>query len=598
MTLTDAPTTTEHRPTGWDLSELLPDTRDETLADRFTDLERAVERFEAHREGLRADMEPSRLLEVLRDYESIVESSWVLAGYASLSFSANTQSRQALALRSRVDELLTALFNRVLFFGLWWRSLSDVEAERLLPAADDHPDQRHYLQELRRFAPYTLDEAREQLINVKDANGIDALTTVYSMLTNRLEFRLDVAGETKILTRDELMRYAYSPDPDLRAAAYRELYRVYGEEATILGQIYVHRVRDWYAENVEVRGMASPLTVRNLSNNVPDEAVETLLRVCHEQRHVFQRYFRLKAGWLGMERLRRYDLYAPVGDSDREIPYDEAVRLVLDTFRDFHPRFAELADRVFTEDHMDSEVRKGKRGGAMCSTVLPSLTPWVLVNYTGRLRDVATLAHELGHAVHSMMASHHSALTQQASLPLAETASVFGEILVTERLLERESDPVARRELLVKHVDDIYATVLRQSFFVLFERDAHDAVRAGRSLEDLESLYVENLAEQFGDALEVAEEFRYEWLSIPHIYHTPFYCYAYSFGQLLVLSLYRRYQRDGEAFKPAYLRLLAHGGAARPEDVLAEAGIDIRDPGFWRGGFQVVEEMIAELEAL
>ena len=175
---------------------------------------------------------------------------------------------------------------------------------------------------------------------------------------------------------------------------------------------------------------------------------------------------------------------------------------------------------------------------------------------------------------------------------------MFGEILVTERLLERESDPMARRELLVKHVDDIYATVLRQSFFVLFERDAHDAVRAGRSLEELESLYVENLAEQFGDALEVAEEFRYEWLSIPHIYHTPFYCYAYSFGQLLVLSLYRRYQRDGEAFKPAYLRLLAHGGAARPEDVLAEAGIDIRDPAFWRGGFQVVEEMITELEAL
>lgn len=598
MTLTDAPTATEYRPTGWDLSELLPDTREATLAERFTALERSVERFESHRRELRADMEPGRLLEVLRDYEAVVESAWVLAGYASLSFSADTQSRQALALRSRVDELLTALFNRILFFGLWWRSLSEAEAGRLLPPADEHPDQRHYLAELRRFAPYTLDEAREQLVNVKDANGIDALTTVYSMLTNRLEFHLEVAGETKTLTRDQLMRYAYSPNPELRAAAYRELYGVYGREATVLGQIYVHRVRDWYAENVEVRGVASPLAVRNLSNNVPDEAVETLLQVCREQRHVFQRYFRLKAGWLGMERLRRYDLYAPVGDSDREVPYDEAVRLVLDTFRDFHPRFAELAGRVFAEEHMDSEVRKGKRGGAMCSTVLPSLTPWVLVNYTGRLRDVATLAHELGHAIHSMMASHHSALTQQASLPLAETASVFGEILVTERLLEREEDPAARRELLVKHVDDIYATVLRQSFFVLFERDAHDAVRAGRSLEDLEGLYLENLAEQFGDALDVADEFRYEWLSIPHIYHTPFYCYAYSFGQLLVLSLYRRYQREGEAFKPAYLRLLAHGGAARPEDVLAEAGIDIRDPAFWRGGFQVVEEMIGELEAL
>jgi oligoendopeptidase F len=175
---------------------------------------------------------------------------------------------------------------------------------------------------------------------------------------------------------------------------------------------------------------------------------------------------------------------------------------------------------------------------------------------------------------------------------------VVGEILVTERLLEREADPLARREILVKQLDDVYATVLRQSYFVAFERDAHDAIRAGASLEELEAIYRENLEEQFGDAVELSDEFRHEWLSIPHIYNTPFYCYAYSFGQLLVLSLYRRYQREGEAFKPGYLRLLAHGGAARPEDVLREADIDIRDPAFWRGGFKVVEEMVEELEAL
>jgi oligoendopeptidase F len=599
MTVTDAASlTTEHRTGTWDLSDLLPDTREETLAELFGALETAVAAFEDRRRELGPELEPSRLLEILQEYEAIIERSWLLSGYASLAFSADTQSRAALALRSRVEELLTGLYNRILFFSLWWRSLPDAAAERLLPVRESHPDQRHYLAELRLFAPFTLDERSEQLINVKDANGIDALMTLYSMLTNRLEFRLEVAGEVRTLTRDELVRYAYDPDPETRAAAYRELHRVYAGEAAVLGQLYVHRVRDWHAENVELRGMNGPLAVRNLANDVPDEAVETLLAACREHRRLFQRYFRLKARWLGLERLRRFDLYAPVGGSDREIPYGEAVRLVLDTFGEFHPRFAELAERVFAEEHVDSAVRRGKRGGAMCSTVLPHLTPWVLVNYTGRLRDVATLAHELGHAIHSMMAAGHSALTQQASLPLAETASVFGEILVTERLLERERDPLARRELLVKQVDDIYATVLRQSYFVLFERTAHDAVRAGRSTEELEALYLENLSEQFGDAVELAEEFRYEWLSIPHIYHTPFYCYAYSFGQLLVLALYRRYQRDGEAFKPAYLRLLAHGGAARPEEILAEAGIDMRDPAFWRGGFRVVEEMIEELEAL
>jgi len=599
MTLTDSTVReTEYRPAPWDLSGLLPDTREETLTTRFDALEQAVRSFEAHREELHADMAPARLLEVLGDYEAIVSAAWELSAYASLAFSADTQSREILGLRSRVEELLTGLFNRILFFGIWWRALSEIQAERLLPSRHEHPDEHHYLAELRRFAPYTLDERSEQLINLKDANGIDAVVTVYSMLTNRLEFELEVDGETQTLTRDELMRFAYSPDPDRREAAYRELYRVYGAEATILGQLYVYRARDWYTENVELRGMASPIHVRNLANDVPDEAVDTLLHVCREERRLFQRYFKLKARWLGLERLRRYDLYAPIGGSDREVPYDEAVHLVLDTFRGFHPRFAELAERVFAENHVDSEVRKGKRGGAMCSTVLPRLTPWVLVNYTGRLRDVATLAHELGHAIHSLLAADHSALTQQASLPLAETASVFGEILVIERLLERERDPLARRELLVKQMDDIYATVLRQSYFVRFERDAHDAIRAGRSLEDLETLYVENLVEQFGDAVELPPEFRHEWLSIPHIYQTPFYCYAYSFGQLLVLALYRRYQREGETFKPGYLRLLAHGGAARPEEVLREVGIDMRDPAFWQGGFKVVEEMLDELEGL
>ena len=597
----------EYRQTRWDLSELRPGPDGGELDERFEELETLVERFERLRgelstagEGLPGDgaLTRSRLLEILAEYEEIVERSWLLSAYSSLSFSEDTQSREALNLHSRVQDFLTAIHNRLLFFSLWWRSLPEEEAERLLPSPASHGDERHYLEELRRFAPYTLDERSEQIINLKDANGVDALTTLYSMLTNRLEFRLEVDGDERLLTRDGLMRYVYSPRPELRARAYRELYRVYGEESSPLGQIYVHRVRDWASENIDLRGIGSPIAVRNLANDVPDEAVETLLAVCRESRGTFQSYFRLKAGWLGMDRLRRYDLYAPVGGSDREIPYPEAVSLVLDTFRSFHPRFAELAERVFAENHVDAEIRKGKRGGAMCSTVLPRLTPWVLVNYTDRLRDVATLAHELGHAVHSMMAAGHSALTQQSSLPLAETASVFGEILVTERLLEEVEEPLARRELLVKSLDDVYATVLRQTYFVLFERDAHEAVRAGRSIEELEELYLENLAEQFGDSVEVSGEFRHEWQSVPHIYQSPFYCYAYAFGQLLVLSLFRRYQREGERFKPVYMRLLAHGGSARPQEILGEAGIDIGDPEFWRGGFRVVQEMVDELEAL
>ncbi len=422
--------------------------------------------------------------------------------------------------------------------------------------------------------------------------------TLYSMLTNRLEFTLEVDGETKRLTRDALAGYAHSTQPALRAAAYRELYRVFAEEATILGQIYVNVVRDWHEEAVGLRGYPSAIAVRNTDNDIPDRAVDVLLEVARANAPVFQRYFRLKAGWLGLDRLRRYDIYAPLASSERKIPYEEAARSVLETFGEFDAGFAGLAERVLAENHLDGEIRKGKRAGAFCATVLPRLTPWVLVNYTGRLRDVTTLAHELGHAVHSMLAEDHSILTQHASLPLAETASVFAEMLITDRLLREEPDPLARRDLLASAVDDVYATVLRQSYFVLYELEAHQAILAGRSLEDLNEIYLANLAEQYGDSVLVAPEFRYEWLSIPHIYQTPFYCYAYSFGQLLVLALYRRYQEQGAAFKPGYLKLLAYGGSARPEAILAEVGIDMTDRRFWQGGFDLVRERIDELEAI
>lgn len=588
----------------WDLSELLSEPSEEVIAARFAALEAEVAAFEAGREALAPGMDRAAFLALVRRYEELMERMNELSGYASLWFYGDTGNSEAMTFRSRVRQATTAAYNRILFFTLWWRGLDDAEAAPLLPtpeeaAADPRlADYRHFLLDLRRLKPHTLDERSEQIINLKDDNGIQAVTTLYSMLTNRLEFTLEVDGEERRLTRDALMSYAFSPRADLRAAAYRELYRVYEGESNVLAQIYMNRVRDWHDENVGLRGYRTAIAVRNVDNDVPDGAVEALLAVARENAPLFQRYFRLKAGWLGMERLRRYDLYAPLAASDREIPYGEAVSSVLETFQAFHPTFARHAERVFSENHIDSEIRKGKRSGAFCSTVTSRYTPWLLVNYAGKVRDVATLAHELGHAIHSMLAEGHSTLTQHASLPLAETASVFGEMLMTDRLLREESDPLTRRELLAAAVDDVYATVLRQSSFVLFEIEAHAAILEGRSLEDLNSLYLGKLAEQFGDSVEVAPEFRYEWLSIPHIFHTPFYCYAYSFGQLLVLALYRRYQEQGEEFKPGYLKLLSYGGSARPQAMLAELGIDMTDPKFWQLGFDLVRERIDELERL
>lgn len=588
----------EYTLSGWDLSELLPEPSEALIDERLGQVEETVLTFEGLRDKLSPDMDPEILLAAVRQYEHLIEQAQTLGGYGSLWFSSDTQSPDALNFRNRMQRVFTDVQNRTLFFSLWWKSLEDDQADRLLPSADEQPDYRHHLEEMRLFKPYTLDEKSEQLINIKDANGMDALLTLYSMLTNRLEFDFTVNGETKKLTRGELMSYVYSPDPAQRAAAYQELYRVYANEANILAQIYINRVRDWHSENVELRKFPSPIAVRDLANDIPGAAVDALLETARKNAPLFQRYFRLKAGWLGMEKLRRYDVYAPLAQSDKTVEFSTAARSVLETFASFDEGIAAQARRVFDDNHIDSEVRKGKRGGAFCATVSPKFTPWVLMNWTGKVRDVATLAHELGHAIHSMMAEEHSILTQHSSLPLAETASVFAEMVMTDKLLAQEKDPAVRRDILAGAVDDIYATVMRQAYFVLFEKTAHEAILKNKSAKELNTLYMENLREQFGDSLEIGQEFQHEWVSIPHIYSTPFYCYAYSFGQLLVLALYRRYQKEGEAFKPGYLKILAYGGSARPETILQEAGIDMTDPAFWQGGFDVIREMIDELESI
>ena len=578
--------------THWSLQDLLPDPLDPAVEAELAKLEGFVSELEGLRPAMTPQISAADFARVLATLESINTSMRRLQAYSFLWYAEDTQNEAALNLRDRLDRALIDLGNRVLFFELWFKDLPDQAAERLIAGSGD---MRYSLESARRFKPYTLSEVEERLLNLKDVNGIDALVTIYEMITNHFTFTLELDGQKKSLSRDELTGYFFNASPDLRRQAYQELNRVYADNATILAQIYSHRVRDWHVEGVELRHYASPLSARNVGNDLPDEVVDTLLSVCQKNAGMFQRYFRLKAGWLGMPKLRRYDIYAPLAESDKKYDYAQAKAMVLDSFREFSPQVADLAGRVFAENHFDSQVRPGKRGGAFCYAPLPGLTPWVLVNYAGRPRDVATMAHELGHAVHGMLSGGHSVSTFQASLPLAETASVFAEMMLTQRLLGLEKDPAVRRDLLAHAIDDAYVTVLRQAYFTLFEREAHRMIVEGQSFDELAAAYMANLAEQFGDSVELADEFKWEWLSIAHIYNDPFYTYAYSFGQLLVLALYRQYRLEGAAFIPRYLKILAQGGSAAPAAILREAGLEITTAAFWQGGFDVLEDMIKEL---
>lgn len=561
----------------------------------FAALEESVKAFEALRGTLRADIPGDEFMELIKKMEDMQAQGYRLYGYAGLSFAADTQDQAALSMVGRVEQFLAEMANRTLFFSLWWKALDDANADRLMKNAGDYT---YWLEEMRHFKPYTLSEPEEKVINLKNVTGASAIERLYDSYTNRYTFKLDVDGETKELTRGELMVYVRQHDADLRARAYQELYRVYGNDGPFLGQMYQALVRDWRNENISLRGYASPMSVRNLANDIPDEVVNTLLEVCRKNTGVFQRYFKLKARWLGIDRLRRYDVYAPVAKSDKRYDYQRAAEMVMASFEQFDPQFSRLARRVFADNHLDSEVRKGKQGGAFCWTVNPQITPWVLLNYQGRADDVATMAHELGHAIHAMMASHHSLFTFHSSLPLAETASTFGEMMLVDRLLDEEQDEAVRRDILFRQVDDAYATIQRQAFFALFEQKAHEMVQQNASVDEMAEVYLQNLKEQFGDAIEVGDEFRWEWVSIPHIYGTPFYVYAYTFGQLLVLSLYRQFKQEGESFKPRFKQILAAGGSMAPAKLLAEAGIDIRQAAFWQGGFDVIDGLVGQLEQL
>lgn len=576
----------------WDLSHLAEDPirRFETLAGA---IESKVVQFESARAQLSPTMSTSTFHSLLTLSEDIAAESSRLSAYAYLWFSENTKDLAARSFKTKVEERLTALHNRLVFFDLWWQSVDENTAHQLMNGTGTL---QYHLETIRRFQPHTLSEPEEKIVNIKNITGRSAVHSLYDVVTNSFTFTLNVNGKRKTMTREELTSHLRHAQGRLREAAYRELYRVYADQHDLLGEIYKTLVNDWKAENLQLRRFASPIATRNLGNDIPDDAVACLLRVCRKNAGIFQHYFRIKARLCKIKPMSRYHIYAPHHTEQKSYRYQEAVRMVLDAYRGFSPQFAELAERVVHERHIDARTRPGKIGGAYCYSVVPNMTPYVLLNFTGEARDIATMAHELGHAVHGMLAARHSIFTFHSTLPLAETASVFGERILSDALMNQEQDKKVRQGLLINQLDDIYATVLRQAYFVQFENQAHEMIAQGATVKDLAKTYLSEVRQQFGKGITVPDEFQWEWLTIPHLFASPFYCYAYSFGNLLVLALYRTYQKEGTSFVPKYLDLLSTGGSETPQTMLAKVGVDMNSEDFWQSGFDTIREMVNQLE--
>ena len=581
----------------WDLTELVKNPKSPAFQKQIQELERQAKKFEKIKSKLNPKMSSKQFMNILHQVEEISENMSRIGGYASLSYSSDTQSDEATSLMTKMSKLGSEISNKILFFDLWWKTQVDNKnAKRLMKDAGELTE---YLSHKRLFAKYALSEPEERIINTLDVTGISALVKLYDKITNSFEYKMKVGSKIKTMTREELTNYVRSTNPKIRETAYKTILSKYSENKGVVGEIYQNIVQNWKDEGIEIRGYKSPISMRNIGNDVDDKTIDSLLSICKKNSPIFQKFFIQKAKMLKMKKLRRYDLYAPAAANIKEknYSYDKSVKLVFESLGKFSSTLEEHARKVFNENHIDSDIRQGKRDGAFCSTLTPKITPYVLVNFTGKSRDVFTLAHELGHAVHSQTAQDRSILVQDAPLPLAETASTFSELLLYDNLSNKISDD-EKKAMLSEKIDDLYATILRQSFFTIFEVDAHKQIGNGTTIDEISNTYLKNLKVQFGNSVSLSDDFEIEWSCIPHFYHTPFYCYAYSFGNLLALSLFQRYKKEGKDFVPAYINILAAGGSKKPEKLLSEYGFDITSPKFWQEGFDYVKDQVNTLASL
>ena len=578
----------------WNLNELVTDPYSPSFKRKLQEIESKVNAFEKNKSGLSPNISEKKFFSMLHSLEEIIEKFSIVSGYASLEYSSDTQSDKITSLLTRMRKFGADIDNKTLFFDQWWKKqLDERNAHRLMQNAGELQE---FLKHKRTLAKYSLSEPEERIINTLDVTGHSALVKLYDKITNAFQFTVKLNGKTRTYTREELTQLVRSPNAKTREIAYKSLLSQFDKNKGVLGEIYQNIVLNWKDECIQIRGYASPISVRNIGNDVNDKTVESLISVCRDNSDIFRKFFLLKARLLKMKKLRRYDLYSPIQKKEeKRYAYDKAVKLVLETLNNFSPTLGEFARKVFVENHVDSQIRIGKRSGAFCSTITPKITPFVLLNFKGRTNDVFTMAHELGHAVHSIAASDKSIFIQEAPLPLAETASTFSEMLLFDRILNQVSEK-EQQSILVEHIDDLYATVGRQAYFTVFEMNAHQKIGESATVQDISDEYMKTLKEQFGASLTISPDFAVEWTCIPHFFHSPFYCYSYSFGNLLSLSLFQRYKKEGKTFAPTYMKILSAGGAKKPEELLEEYGIDITSEKFWQGGFDYIKNQTRRLE--
>jgi oligoendopeptidase F len=582
---------------GWNLGDLYEDGGRQLGAD----LDRAASEATVFRDSYSSKLDalaredPEALAGAIRAYETLSDRMGRIGSYAYLNYVTNTADPSRAKLFGDAQDRLTSISSQLLFFELELNRIDDA----VMDAAVKHPALAHYLpwlNDLRKERPYQLADDVERLFHEKNMTGAASWSRLFNETLTSLRFEVD--GET--LTLEPALNLLSDTNAEKRAAAAEALARVFKSNVRLFTLVMNTLAKDKEISD-RWRGFPDVASSRHLANRVEPEVVDALVKAVKESYPLLShRYYALKAKWLGMDRLNYWDRNAPVSrDPEPVIEWEDARRTVIEAYDRFSPRMAQIADGFFAKNWIDAPVREGKSPGAFSHPTVPSAHPYIMMNYIGKPRDVMTLAHELGHGVHQVLANGQGALMAYTPLTLAETASVFGEMLTFKALLAQTQNPREKKALLAQKVEDKINTVVRQIAFYQFERLVHEARRQGElTSETIGSFWLQVQGESLGPAINLNGGYENYWTYVSHFVHSPFYVYAYAFGDCLVNSLYAAYERTPEGFEGRYLDMLRAGGTKHHKELLEPFGLDASDPGFWAMGLKVIEDMISELETL
>jgi len=579
----------------WNLTDLYPSISSEELQSDKKKVLKLAEEFKTDYRGKIEHLNAELFAEALQKYEGIIEILGKIGSFAHLIWSTNTESTEYGKLLQEANELGSEVSQKLVFFDVEWLKLSDEKADELIRHENLNP-WKHYLRTSRRYKEHTLTEEAEKVMSAKSVTGRAAWNRFFDETLGAARFELD--GET--LTEQEVLSKLHSPDRDLRKRAHQSLTTTFKKHSRTLTFVFNTILAD-KSTNDKLRNYSHWLESRNLSNQIDDASVDALVKAVENKYGIVQRYYKLKTKLLGLDKMFDYDRYAPLLNSTKTISWEESKEMVLSAYGDFNPEMKSIASKFFEENWIDAAVKPGKRGGAYSAGTVTTVHPYVFMNFEGRLRDVQTLAHELGHGVHQYLSRKQGELQSSTPLTTAETASVFGEMLVFNRMMENLSDPKEKLALLISKIDDAIATIFRQVSMNRFENEIHHARRDGGELstDDFSGYWHKTQHKLYGDSVELTDEYKLWWCYIPHFLHTPGYVYAYAFGELLVLALYDLYKKsDQKEFSEKYIELLEAGGSDWPHKIVAKMGVDITDASFWENGLQLFEEMISDAEKL